>query len=116
ALAGIRQHAEDIGTRLRTAAQVERAGQGGSGGNSGEYPLLQRKLARATQRIVAADRYDRVDQSGIDRILGELGDEVGRPALHEMRPEQRMALARPAIMRWRLRDTARQHRRVVRFA
>ena len=58
-------------------------------------------------------RHDLVDQPFGDRLLGEARDEVGAPALHQVRPELRMAGRGLAGGVARLADAAAEHRRVV---
>ncbi|MNF86665.1 hypothetical protein D3C84_691100 [compost metagenome] len=68
------------------------------------------------QGLVAVDRHDPVDQPEAARILGQLGNEIRGPALHQVRAERRVAVQRPALGIAQLGDAAAQQRRIVRFA
>src|ERR1044071_5576095 len=88
----------------------------GAAGDAGEDAGFLRQLARAAQRIAALDGQDLVDQSGPDRVLGELWNEVRRPALHQVRAEERMAFRWRAVGATCLYHAAAQERRVVGLA
>ena len=54
--------------------------------------------------------------SRVDDILGQFRNEVGAPALHQVRPEQRMALLRRAVGEALLANAAAENLRVVGLA
>ena len=95
---------------------MQRAGKGGAGGHAHENALALRQLARQAHGVGAVDRQHAIDQAHRDRVLGELGDEVRRPALHHVRARERVAFGRTAVGGARLRDAAREHWRIVRLA
>src|SRR5690606_10087006 len=76
-------------------------------------PFLTRKLASEMQRVRAGDRHDLIDVTCRYRLLGQLRNEIRRPALHEMRTKLRMAAQRRAVDGAWLSDAAAKHRRVV---
>ena len=70
------------------------------------------------QRMASApgDRQDAVDQFHIDRVAGELRNEVGRPALHRVRLETRMRRRRRPVGQPLLLDPGFEQRRIGRLA
>ncbi len=115
-LAGVRQHAEPAGAFGQVAASLERTGQGRAAGDAGEDALLRREPARELERRGPVHRDDPVDEALPDRILRELGNEIGSPALHRVRTERGVARGRRSVVGTRLRDAAAEHLGIVGLA
>ena len=100
ALAGIGQHAEDVRALRRLGGDLQRAGERRARRDADEDAFLLREVLAAADRVGPGDRQDAVDHLHVDRIAGELRDEVRRPALHRMRLERGMGAAgEPSALR-----------------
>ena len=113
AFACIRQHADDVRTGFGTFCYLQCRRHRGAARRTGKDPFLPRQRETEFDRFVTVDRYDLIDQALAARRLGEARDEVGAPALHQVRAEIRMALARVAQGIPRLRYTTAEHGGVV---
>src|SRR5262249_33639302 len=109
-------HAQNLCALLGPGTDLQRPGEGGSAGYPGEDSFLLRQLPREPQRITTLDWQHLVNQSGVDRILGQLRDEVRRPTLHEVRAEVGMAFRWRTVGAARLPNAASQQRRIVGLA
>ncbi len=116
ALAGIGKHGEYRRSLFRGFANLERAGESRTAGDADEYAFLGCQRFRQANCIVALDRDDAVDEFRVDRVFGQLGNEVRAPALHQVGAEQRMAVDRRAVGEAFLLDAAAEYWRIVRLA
>ena len=91
-------------------------GQSRAGRDADKDSFLLRQLHRAPQGVIALDRHQDVEQLRGLRVLGQLGDEVRGPALHQVGTERRVALGDRAVVVARLRDAAAHDRGVVGLA
>src|SRR4051812_9862234 len=79
-LAGVGKHAENVCSLLGLGRDLESAGKGRARGNADKNAFLGRKILAATNGLRTRDRQDAVDHLHRNRIVSELGDEVGGPA------------------------------------
>src|SRR6185437_8613561 len=112
-LAGVGQHAEDVGTLLGLSRDLERARERRARGDADENAFLRRQFLAATDRFGAGDRQEAIDQLHRYGITGDLGNEVRCPTLHRMRLEARMRRGRRAVPVALLLDAAAEKLRVL---
>ena len=91
-LARVGQHAHDVAARGRARRAIcERGRERRAARGADEDAFAARELARQPQRVGAGHGHDLVDEPGAHGVLGELRDEIRRPALHQVRTELRVA-------------------------
>ena len=114
ALAGVGQHADDVGAGRAAPRRrsVRRPTSRRSRCRRRCPPRVASARARRSASLAGAPARSRRSALG-DGLLGQARDEVGAPALHQVRPEVRVARARAARRVARLRHAAAEHRRVV---
>ena len=116
ALAGVGEHAEDGGAFGGFGGDAEGSGEGGSGADADEDAFLLGQFLAPLHGVGVGDAEDLVDAVGVDGVLGELGDEVGAPALLGVRGPGGMAGGGGAVGVVGLGDAAGDHGGGVGFA
>ena len=114
ALAGVGQHADDVAARRRAPRHLERRRRAWRRWRCRRrcLPACASSRARRSASLPLTGTISSTSPSAT-RLLGEAGDEVGAPALHQMRPELRVAGRRAAVASRGWRDAAAEQRRVV---
>ena len=81
ALAGVGQHGENGGALGGFGCDAEGSGEGGSGADAYEDAFFFGEILTVAHGFGVGDAQDLVDAVSVYGVLGELGDEVGAPAL-----------------------------------
>jgi hypothetical protein len=92
ALAGVGQHAQDTRARALSAGDAQCACQRRARRDPDKDAFALRELSRQLERFGAWDGHELIHERA--RVFDQLGHEVGGPALHWMRVEVGVALAR----------------------